>query len=135
MKLCYVMKRGREAGRGWNIADRHSNFQYFTAPCCLAHSKKRSPKFELNAIYEAKQCFLSVSCFACFVHLEPCYWKVVYFTYKPPWRFISKIRNLWFLNLLYLYSFTLFMLNSCRYIVYASQQLFNNSILPSFSII
>ena len=40
-----------------------------------------------------------------YIHLEPCTGKtqVVYFTYEPPGRFISKIRNLWFLNLLYLY--------------------------------
>ena len=45
--------------------------------------------------------------------LEPCTAKtqVVYFTYEPPARFISKIRNLWFLNLLYLYTCTLFLLN------------------------
>ena len=48
--------------------------------------------------------------------LEPCSAKtqVVYFTYEPPGRFISKIRNLWFLNLLYLYTCTLFLLNSCK---------------------
>ena len=50
--------------------------------------------------------------------LEPCTGKtqVVYFTYEPPGRFISKIRNLWFLNLLYLYTCTLFLLISCKLI-------------------
>ena len=50
------------------------------------------------------------------MYLEPCTGKtqVVYFTYEPPGRFISKIRNLWFLDLLYLYTCTLFLLNSCK---------------------